>query len=75
VSENRAPAQYCPYCGETNLWPHEESHGAWTCRDCNRVFAVRFIGIARRSAPPATLGATDTVVTDTVVTDTETVTP
>jgi hypothetical protein len=36
---------------------------------------VRFIGIARRSAPPATLGATDTVVTDTVVTDTATVTP
>jgi transposase-like protein len=74
VSENRAPAQYCPYCGETNLWPHEESHGAWTCRDCNRVFAVRFIGIAR-SAPPATLGGTDAVVTDAVVTDTATVTP
>lgn len=46
MSENRAPAQYCPYCGETNLWPHEESHGAWTCRDCRRVFAVRFIGLA-----------------------------
>ena len=75
MSENRAPAQYCPYCGETNLWPHEESHGAWTCRDCNRVFAVRFIGIARRSAPPATLGGTDAVVTDAVVTDTATVTP
>jgi len=75
VSENRAPAQYCPYCGETNLWPHEESHGAWTCRDCNRVFAVRFIGIGSRSAPPATQGPTDTVVTDAVVTDTATVTP
>ncbi len=46
MSENRAPAQYCPYCGETNLWPHEESHGAWSCRDCRRVFAVRFIGLA-----------------------------
>lgn len=46
MTENRAPAQYCPYCGETNLWPHEESHGAWTCRDCRRVFAVRFIGLA-----------------------------
>ena len=45
MSENRAPAQYCPYCGETNLWPHEDSHGAWTCRDCRRVFAVRFIGL------------------------------
>jgi ribosomal protein L37AE/L43A len=46
MSESRAPAQYCPYCGETNLWPHEESHGAWTCRDCRRVFAVRFVGLA-----------------------------
>lgn len=54
MSENRAPAQYCPYCGETNLWPHEESHGAWSCRDCRRVFAVRFIGLA---------GQTDALVT------------
>jgi hypothetical protein len=53
VSENRAPAQYCPYCGETNLWPDESSHGAWSCRDCLRVFAVRFIGLAGRSAGPA----------------------
>ncbi|MDQ2739897.1 MAG: hypothetical protein M3Y35_15040 [Actinomycetota bacterium] len=45
MSDNRAPAQYCPYCGETDLWPHEESHGAWSCRDCQRVFAVRFIGL------------------------------
>jgi ribosomal protein L37AE/L43A len=51
MSENRAPAQFCPYCGETNLWPHEDSHGAWSCRDCQRVFAVRFIGIAGRSNP------------------------
>ncbi|HZM66705.1 MAG TPA: hypothetical protein VFC16_10455 [Nakamurella sp.] len=53
MSENRAPAQNCPYCGETNLWPHEDSHGAWHCRDCNRVFAVRFIGIAGRGAGSA----------------------
>ena len=46
MTESRAPAQYCPYCGETNLWPHEDSHGAWTCRDCRRVFAVRFVGLA-----------------------------
>ena len=46
MSENRAPAQYCPYCGETNLWPNEASHGAWSCRDCGRVFAVKFLGLA-----------------------------
>ena len=45
------PAQYCPYCGETNLWPHEDSHGAWECRDCNRVFAVKFLGLAGRVRP------------------------
>ncbi len=45
MSENRSPAQYCPYCGETSLWPHEESHGSWSCRDCRRVFSVRFIGL------------------------------
>ena len=46
MTVNRAPAQYCPYCGETNLWPHEASHGAWTCRDCARVFTVKFLGLA-----------------------------
>jgi ribosomal protein L37AE/L43A len=50
MTESRAPAQYCPYCGETNLWPHEESHGAWSCRDCRRVFAVRFLGLAGADA-------------------------
>ena len=56
MTESRAPAQYCPYCGETNLWPHEDSHGAWSCRDCLRVFAVRFIGIAGRGAAPSEVG-------------------
>ena len=55
MTETRAPAQYCPYCGETNLWPHEDSHGAWSCHDCLRVFAVRFIGISARG--PAQSGA------------------
>ncbi len=51
MTETRAAAQYCPYCGETNLWPHEDSHGAWSCHDCLRVFAVRFIGITGRGSP------------------------
>ena len=63
MSENRAPAQYCPYCGETNLWPHEDSHGAWSCGDCYRVFAVRFIGLAGRgtakTAVPKTVEPSD----------------
>lgn len=54
MSENRAPAQYCPYCGETDLWPNDSESGGWTCRDCRRVFAVRFLGLAGRLAAPAT---------------------
>ena len=53
MSENRAPAQYCPYCGETNLWPSESGHGAWSCRDCLRVFSVKFIGLAGRTSTEA----------------------
>ena len=48
TTTDRAPAQYCPYCGETDLWPSEEGHGSWICRACNRVFTVRFVGIASR---------------------------
>ena len=25
--------------------PHEESHGAWECRGCARVFSVKFVGL------------------------------
>lgn len=53
VSENRAPAQYCPYCGEQDLWPSEASHGAWSCRSCTRVFAVKFLGLGRRGVDPS----------------------
>jgi len=60
MTETRAPAQYCPYCGETNLWPHEDSHGAWSCGDCLRVFAVRFIGIAGRGATSSGAGPVTT---------------
>ena len=50
MSENRAPAQYCPYCGETNLWPHEDSATArGPAATACRVFSVKFIGLAGRS--------------------------
>jgi hypothetical protein len=37
---------HCPYCAEEDLRPHEDSHGAWLCVSCRRVFAVRLIGIS-----------------------------
>jgi transposase-like protein len=36
---------YCPYCGDEDLFPHGESHGAWECRSCRRAFTVKFVGL------------------------------
>jgi transposase-like protein len=44
-SETRAAPMYCPYCGEEDLRPNAESHGAWECHACARVFTVKFTGL------------------------------
>ncbi|MDP9317490.1 MAG: hypothetical protein M3O94_00135 [Actinomycetota bacterium] len=36
---------HCPYCAGENLHPHGADHGAWECRECLRVFAVKLIGL------------------------------
>ena len=43
---------HCPYCGETDLGPHEPAdggagHGAWECRGCLRAFQVKMLGLVR----------------------------
>jgi transposase-like protein len=53
----RAVPFHCPYCGEEDLRPAEESGtagagSAWECADCTRVFAVTFLGL-RAPVPPA----------------------
>ena len=48
MSERAAPF-YCPYCGDEDLRPHEDQHGAWHCRACSRVFKLSFIGLVVRS--------------------------
>ena len=40
----RAAAQHCPYCADTNLWPLEEG---WECRSCLRSFAVTYLGMVQ----------------------------
>ncbi|GGM81754.1 hypothetical protein GCM10007977_098980 [Dactylosporangium sucinum] len=45
MSERMAPL-YCPYCGDEDLRPHEDTHGAWDCRSCARVFSLKFLGLA-----------------------------
>jgi transposase-like protein len=54
MTERAAPF-YCPYCGDEDLRPHErsaathpaqeESHAAWLCAGCRRVFTVKFVGL------------------------------
>ncbi|MEU6736400.1 hypothetical protein ABZ929_24965 [Streptomyces physcomitrii] len=51
MSERAAPF-YCPYCGEEDLRPGEQGHGAWECADCNRAFQLKFLGLLARGLPP-----------------------
>jgi len=51
VSERAVPF-HCPYCGETDLWPHEGADGSsppgsWECRGCLRAFSVTMLGLVR----------------------------
>ena len=34
------------------LRPHADEHGAWECRECLRVFTVRYIGVLSPSGVP-----------------------
>lgn len=50
----RAIPFHCPYCGETDLWPHQPDnaadgagHGQWECHGCQRAFTLKLLGIVR----------------------------
>jgi hypothetical protein len=43
----RAFPQHCPYCGEQDLWPHDETPGSWECRGCLRAFSLKMLGLVR----------------------------
>jgi len=45
----RAFPLHCPYCGEQDLWPHDETHGSWECRGCLRAFSLKMLGLVRPS--------------------------
>ena len=42
-STRHLPIFHCPYCGEDDLTPYEETGGGWLCRSCLRAFTVRLI--------------------------------
>ena len=48
---------HCPYCGDENLRPSEEGHGAWECHACLRAFTLKMLGMIARPTPGA--GAPD----------------
>ena len=50
---DRGFPQHCPYCGETDLWPHDETHGSWECRGCLRAFSLKMLGLVRPSSSTA----------------------
>jgi ribosomal protein L37AE/L43A len=45
MTERAAPF-HCPYCAEEDLRPFGETHGQWRCGACQRVFALKYLGIA-----------------------------
>jgi hypothetical protein len=47
AAPERAVPFHCPYCGEQDLWPSEQGHGAWECRACLRAFSVKLLGLVR----------------------------
>jgi transposase-like protein len=40
----RAVPFYCPYCGDEDLQPYLERHGAWWCQSCRRAWTLSMIG-------------------------------
>ena len=40
MSGGRGIPFHCPYCGDENLRPSEEGHGAWECHACLRAFSL-----------------------------------
>lgn len=43
ANPHRRFPQYCPYCGGTSLFPEERDDFAWSCTECERVFALAFL--------------------------------
>lgn len=51
MSNRAATPLHCPFCGEEDLRPVEDSPAAWVCRACARVFAVSLVRIDRERIP------------------------
>jgi len=56
MTERAAPF-HCPYCADEDLRPFGETHGQWRCGACQRVFALKYLGIASDWTTEATPAA------------------
>jgi hypothetical protein len=45
----RAVPFYCPYCGDEDLQPYADKHGAWWCQSCRRAWSLSMIGMGTPS--------------------------
>ena len=45
---------HCPFCGDEDLRPAEDSLAAWSCRSCARVFTVFLVRIDHNTIPANT---------------------
>jgi ribosomal protein L37AE/L43A len=52
----RAVPYYCPYCGDEDLQPYADKHGAWWCQSCRRAWSLSMIGIGTPSRLGGGLG-------------------
>jgi transposase-like protein len=39
----RAVPFYCPYCGDEDLRPYDETAGSWRCGSCTRAFTLKTV--------------------------------
>jgi transposase-like protein len=51
----RAVPFYCPYCGDEDLQPYADRHGAWWCQSCRRAWTLLMIG----TGTPSRLGGVE----------------
>ncbi len=50
-SPRSATPFHCPFCGDEDLRPAEDSPAAWSCRSCARVFTVSLVRVDHASIP------------------------
>lgn len=59
---NRNHPLHCPWCAGESLFPNEIEDFGWFCRDCTRVFSVRYYGQDAPEHRPAPARSTSEAV-------------